>query len=120
MGSIDHKIPLNKIQLVGEPFFDRILLGSADLIGVDVQAGDVASRKLDDFSGRSANAATNIQHSHARLDADAAGQKVFVPVHSLPECLSVGKSAEVECLAPAVFVEVGRQVVVSVSVNGVS
>lgn len=68
-----HEVSLNEIKLVSKLFFDSVLLCSADLIRIDIQTGDVGSSKLDDFSCWTSNATANIQHSHARLDANAAG-----------------------------------------------
>lgn len=80
----------------------------------------MASGKLDDFSCWSANTTSDIQHSHSRLDANAARQIMFMSVHGCLEGFSIGKSTKVKCLTPAIFVKVGRQVVVSVSVPRVS
>lgn len=95
-------------------FLDCVLLCSTDLVRIDIQAGDVGSSKLDDFSCWPSNTAANIQHPHPRFDANVTCQKVFMSSHSLTKFLTVGKSTEVECLAPAIFIKIGRQVVIPI------
>jgi hypothetical protein len=48
------------------------------------------------------------------LNADAVGEVVLVTGDGLVEAFALGEAAKVERLAPAVFVEIGREVVVTV------
>jgi hypothetical protein len=84
-----------------------------DLVFVDVQSRDVAAGELDDFASGASHTTANIQDSHIRLYTYGMSQVMFVASNGARECLAIGKLAKVERLAPAVFVKVGSQVVIS-------
>lgn len=88
--------------------------GTLDLIVVVVKTGDVSTSELGNLAGRAANTATDIENLHALLNADAVGEVVLMSGNSLVERLSERETAEVERLAPSVFVQIGRKVVVAI------
>ena len=89
--------------------------GALDLVVVVVQAGDVGTGELGDLSRRPTNTAANIEHFHALREADAVRKVMLVSGRGLVEALANGVTAEVEGLAPAVLVEIRREIVVSVT-----
>ncbi len=93
--------------------------GALNLVVVVVQAGDVSASELGNLAGRAADSAANIENLHALGDVDAVGKVVLVAGDSLVEGLAVGETAEVEGLAPAVLVEIRREVVVLPGQSGV-
>jgi len=68
-----HEIPLDKFQLVREPFLSRICSRTLNLVVVIVEAGNMSASKLCNLARRAANTAANIKHAHAILDADVVG-----------------------------------------------
>ena len=84
-----------------------------DLIGIVIQADDIASSESCNLSRRFANTTANVKHSHRLIDLDPMGKVVFMARESLEQSLANAKSAEVERLCPGLFVEVGGQVVVA-------
>lgn len=90
-----------------------VVCGTLDLVIVVVQAGDVSTGELGNLASRSAHTTTDIQHFHALLDADLVGEVMFVTGDSLVKALADRVSAEVEGLAPAIFVDISGEIVVS-------
>lgn len=87
--------------------------GALDLIVVVVQACDMGPRELGNLSGWSTDTATDVENLHTVRDADTVGEVVLVPGGGLVEALADGIPAEVKGLAPAIFVKVGGEIVVS-------
>jgi hypothetical protein len=96
-----------------------LLLGiscsTLNLIVVVVEASDVCASELCDLSSWSSNTASNIENSVSILDTNLRGKIVFVTSNGLVERFTVGETAEMEGLAPAVFVEICSKVVVALS-----
>ncbi len=109
-----HKVTLDKVELLGQTLLGSVVGGAVNLVIIVVQAGDMAAGELGNLAGRAADTAANIEHSHTLLDANAVGEVVLVTGNGLVEWLAGRKAAEVERLAPAVLVEVGRKVVVAI------
>jgi hypothetical protein len=110
----DHEITLHEFQLMRQTLLLRISRRALDLVVVVIQSGDVRSGELGDFSGGSTNTAANVEDFVAVFNADFGGEVMFVAGDSLVEGLAVCESAEVEGLTPAVLVQIGSKVVVTV------
>lgn len=108
-----HEIALDVTELVRELLLLRIVCGTLNLVVVVVETSDVSAGELGNLAGRSSDTAADIKNLHALLDADLSGQVVLVAGNGLVERLSVRVAAEVEGLAPAVLVKVGREIVVA-------
>lgn len=87
--------------------------GTINLIIVVVEAGNVGSSELGDLARGATDTAADIKNLHAFLDAHAQRKVVFVASDGLVERLAGGKAAEMERLAPAVLVQVGGEVVIT-------
>lgn len=94
--------------------------GTLDLVVIVVQAGDVSAGELGNLTSGTANTAADIKNLHILSDANAVGKVVLVAGNGLIERLAGREAAEVERLAPAIFVQVGRQVIVAVERRNVS
>lgn len=108
-----HEVALDESQLVGQTLLLSVVSGSVNLVVVVVQTSDVGASKLGDFTSRATNTAANIEDLHSLLDAHAVGKVVLVAGNGLVERLAVGEAAEVEGLAPTIFVQIGSEVVVA-------
>lgn len=108
-----HEVTLDKGQLVGQTLLVSVVSSSVNLVVVVVQTSDVGTGELGDFAGRATNTAANIEDLHSLLNAHAVGEVVLVTSNGLVERLAVGETAEVEGLAPTIFVEIGSEVVVA-------
>jgi hypothetical protein len=86
---------------------------TVDLVVVIVETSDVSTGKLGDLTGRATYTTANIENLHALLHAHAVGKVMLMTGDSLVEGFAVGEAAEVEGLAPAIFVEIGCQVIVA-------
>lgn len=113
-GRTYHEIPFCETQLVGEPFLVCIPRGPIDLVIVVVQPRDVDAGEFGDFPGGPADAAADVEDFHAVAQGHHVCEVVLVAGDGLVEAFAVGKAAEVEGAAPAVFVDVGGEVVVAV------
>jgi hypothetical protein len=87
--------------------------GSLNLVVVVVQASNMSTGELGDLTGGTTHTATDIKNLHSLLDTNLVGKVVLMAGNGLVEGLTLGKSAEVEGLAPSVFVEIGSKVVVA-------
>jgi hypothetical protein len=114
-GAKYHKVTLNIFQLMLQSLLLRIPRRALNLVIIVVQTRNMRTRELGNFSRRPTNTAADIEDLVAVLDADFGGEVVLVAGDGLVEGLAVGKAAEVEGLAPAVFVEVGSEVIVACS-----
>lgn len=114
-----HEVALGVLELVRKTLLLSVPSGALDLVVVVVQAHDVDVGELDHLSGRSSNTATNVEHAHVVGQSHLVGQVVLMAGNGLVKRLSVGEAAEVEALAPAVLVQVGREVVVVAGEGGV-
>lgn len=108
-----HEVSLDEIELLRQALLRSVVSSSIDLIVVVVQTGDVAAGELCDFARRSANTTSDVKHLHTLLDSDLVGKVVLMTGNRLIKGLAVGEAAEVEGLAPAILVQIGRQVVVA-------
>lgn len=108
-----HEVALDKLELVRETLLGGVPRGAVDLVVVVVEAGDMRVGELGNLPGGAANTAADVKNLHALLDADLHGQVVLVARNGLVERLADRVAAEVEALAPAILVEVGREVVVA-------
>jgi hypothetical protein len=77
----------------------------------------VCTRELCDFSGWTANSAPDVEDLVSIFDTNFGGQVMFVAGNGLVEGFAVCEAAEVEGLSPAIFVEVGAQVIVASEVS---
>lgn len=109
-----HEIALHELELVRETLLFRIARGTLDLVVVVVETGDVGVGELGNLPCGAANAAADVEDLHAGLDADLHGKVVFVARNGLVEGLADRVPAEVEALAPAILVQIRREVVVAV------
>lgn len=109
----NHEITLDKLKLVGQTLLEGVVGSSLDLVVVVVQAGNMSTCELGDLTGGTTHTATDIKNLHAVLDTDLVGKVVFMTGNGLVKGLALGESAEVEGLAPSVFVEIGSKVVVA-------
>ena len=73
----------------------------------------MGSAELGNLPSRTAHSAPDVEHPHPLLDAHRMGQIVFVPGDGLVEVLAEREAAKMEALAPAVLVNVRREVVVA-------
>ena len=64
----DHKVTLDKIQLVRETLLCSISACSLDLVVVVVESSDIRSRKLGNFSSWTADTTTYIEDFHTLSD----------------------------------------------------
>lgn len=111
-GKTYHEVALDEVELGRKTLLVRVVGSALNLVVVVVEAGNVATGELCDFASRAADTAANIEDLHAGLDIDAVGEVVLMTSNGLVERLAVGEAAEVERLAPAIFVEISCQVVV--------
>ena len=100
-----------------QTFLLRISRRTLNLIIIVVQPSDVCTRELCNFSSWTTNSAANVENSVSVFDADLRGQVVFVTGNGLVEGLGVCEAAEVERLAPTVFVKVGAQIIVTIAIS---
>lgn len=84
-----------------------------NLVIVVVQTSDVSTGELCNLPGRSSNTTANVKNSVSILDANFGSEVVLVAGNGLVEPLSIGETAEMEGLAPAILVEIGCEVVVT-------
>ncbi len=114
VGRTDHEVTFRETQLIRQPFLVCIPRGPIDLVIVVVQPRDVDAGELGDFTCRPADAAADIEDFHAFAQAHHVCEVVLMAGDGLVEAFAVGKAAEVEGAAPAVFVDVCCEVVVAV------
>ena len=114
-----HEITLDELQLIRQTLLLRISCRTLDLVIIVVQSGNVCTSEFCDFSGRATNSAANVEDFVSVFDANLAGQVMFVTRNGLVKGFAVCEAAEMEGLAPAVFVEVGAQVVVTITIRSV-
>lgn len=114
-----HKIALYKGQLIRHSLLGSVVCSALDLVVVVVQASDMRTSEFGNLPRRSSNTASDIQDSVSLLDANLCSQVVLVARNGLEERFTVRESAEVERLSPAVFIEVGSQVVVVSGEGGI-
>lgn len=108
-----HEVTLDKLELVREALLLSIVGRAVNLVVVVVQAGDMTSSELGNLAGRTADTAANVKDPHALLDSDAVCEVMLVAGNGLEKGLADAEAAEVERLAPSVFVKVGREVVIA-------
>lgn len=105
--------------MLGKALLLGIVGCSVDLVVVVVETSDVAAGELCNLTGRATDTAADIEDFHALLDTNGVGQVVLVTGNCLVKGLAVGESAEVERLAPAILVQIRRQVVVVSRESGI-
>lgn len=110
----NHEIALDEFQLVSETFLLRISCGALNLVVIVVETGDMGAGEFGNLAGWSSYTAANIEDFVSILNTNLGGEVVFVSGNGLVEGLPVCESAEVERLAPSVFVEISSQVVVTI------
>lgn len=84
-----------------------------DLVVVVVDAYDVDACEFNHFARGTADAAADVEDELFFGEVHAVGEVVLVAGDGLSEWFVFGEAAEVEAAAPAVFVEVGCEVVVA-------
>lgn len=89
------------------------------MVLVDGESGDLGAREPRDFARRPAHAAADVQNVVVFLDAGDVREVMFVAGDGGSEGLARTEAAKVEGLGPAVFVEVGGEVVVLASDGGI-
>lgn len=114
-----HEVALDEVELLGQTLLGSVGGGAVDLVVVVVEASDVGARELGNLTRRATDTAANVQDPHALLDVHRVGEVVLVAGNGLVEGLAVGEATEVEGLAPAVLVQIGRKVVVVLRKGGV-
>ena len=75
----------------------------------------MCASELCDFAGWSSNTTANIEDIVSIFDTNPRGEIVLVASNGLVERFTVGETAEVEGLAPAIFVEICSEVVVTMN-----
>ena len=75
----------------------------------------MCASELCDFAGWSSNTTANIEDIVSIFDTNLRGEIVLVASNGLVERFTVGETAEVEGLAPAIFVEICSEVVVTMN-----
>lgn len=113
-----HEIALHKLQLFSHPILACITSCSLNLICIDIQACDIATCKLGDLTGRTANTTAHIKHFHVLLNSNAVGEVMFVAGNGLGKGLSRTKPAEVKALRPPIFIKVCSEIVVPAISSG--
>jgi hypothetical protein len=73
----------------------------------------VCSGEFCDLAGWSSNTTANIEDFVSIFDTDLRGEIVLMASNGLVERFTVGETAEVEGLAPAVLVEIRSEVVIT-------
>jgi hypothetical protein len=73
----------------------------------------VCSSEFCDLAGWSSNTTANIEDFVSIFDTDLRGEIVLMASNGLVERFTVGETAEVEGLAPAVLVEIRSEVVIT-------
>lgn len=111
-----HKVTLLESEFVGETLAFGVAGGALDLVVVVVEADDVDAGKFDNLASGTADTAADIEHFHAFLEAHGVSEVVLVTGDGLTEGFAVCEAAEVEGGSPSVFVQVGREVVVTISI----
>jgi hypothetical protein len=109
---IYHEVSLDEGKLVGQALLVSVVGSALNLVVVVVETCDVCTGELGDLARWPAYAATDIENLHALLDADLMGKIVLMSGNGLVEALANRVPAEVEGLAPAVFVQISGEVVV--------
>lgn len=82
----------------------RISCCTLNLVIIVVQTGNMCACELCDFSGWSTDTTADVKDLVSVFDADLGGEVVLMTGDGLVEGLAVCKAAEVEGLAPAIFV----------------
>lgn len=98
---------------MGETLLLGVVCGTINLVVIVVETSDVCARELCNLSGGTSNTASNVQDSVTVLDPNLCGEVVLVTGNGLVETLTVGITAEVEGLSPAILVDVGGEIVVT-------
>jgi hypothetical protein len=104
-----HKVALGKGDFVGETGLLGLVVGTLDLEVVVVETDNVGVREPSNLPSGSADTATDVENSHARLELHHVGEVVLVSgklqvsldsiaiiTHSLEESFSLVESAKVE------------------------
>lgn len=77
----------------------------------------MCASEFGNLSGRSSNTTADIEDFVSILDPNLGGKVVFVAGNCLVEGFTVCKSAEVEGLAPAIFVQIRSKIIVTEKVS---
>ena len=108
-----HEVADGERHAVREARLRGELACAADLELVVVQADNLHVRELRDLARGAANAAADVENTHAGLEVHLRGEVVLVPRERLVEALALVVAREVEGRAPAVLVEPGGTIVVT-------
>jgi len=84
------------------------------LVVIVVEAGDVCAGEFCNLPSWASNTTSNIEDFVSILDTNLRSKIVFVTSNGLVERFTVCETAEVERLAPAIFVEICSEVVVTI------
>ena len=109
-----HEVAFQPVGQMAELLFFAPSRGSLELQRIVVDADDSGSGEPGDLDQRAADAATQIHRGHAGPEPQSVGNVVLVARERRGETLAFGAGREMEGLAPAVFEEIGDQVVVRV------
>ena len=100
--------------MLGQALLRRISRCSLDLVVIVVQPDDVYASELCNLPRRPTNATANVEDSHPVAETHHVCKVVLMAGNGLVEGLAIGEAAEMEGGRPAVFVEVGDEVVVAI------
>lgn len=73
-----HEVTFSEVDLIRQTSLPGLLVGSLNLEVVIVETGDVRIGESTDFSGRCADATTDIKDAHVRFDTHHIGDVMFV------------------------------------------
>lgn len=82
-GTTHHKVSFDKVHLFRQTLLGGIVSGTVNLVVVIVEARNLSTGELCDFSSRAADATANIENLHAFLDVHAVGKVVLVASYGL-------------------------------------
>lgn len=91
-----HEIALDEGDFVRQTFASCMCSRSFDLVGIIVQAHDIASSECCNLPGRFANTTSDVKNSHRLVNVDSVSKIMFVACKSLKKRLSDGESAKME------------------------
>jgi hypothetical protein len=111
-----HEIALDEGYFVGQTFASCMCSCPFDLVGIIVQAYDIASSECCNLSGRFANTTSDVENSHSFVDVDSMSKIMLVARKSLEKRLSDSESAKMERLCPSFFVQIGDKVIIAVQI----
>ena len=98
---------------MGKALFLSITSSTLNLIVVIVQTSDVSTGELGNFSSRATNATSHVEDLVSVFDANLGCEVMFVAGNGLVETLAIREAAKVEGLAPAIFIKIGGEVVIT-------